>query len=452
MAKETFVWTVDEITQRIKSLLEEDKELEDVRVRGEISNFSRRQGNLFFSLKGKESLLRCVMFSRWTSELDFEPEDGLEVEARGSIGVYKPQGRYQLYVMELYSLLGKKGALYLALERLKRKLAREGYFEPSRKRPLPFLPQRIGIVTSPDGAAIRDMLTVLNRRFPNLHIILSPCRVQGDYAAEEIAQALENLNLYGGVDVVIVGRGGGSLEDLFPFNEEVVARAIYNSRFPVISAVGHEIDFTISDLVADERAPTPTAAAERVVPKKKDLIEDLWRRKNRIVDLMRRRVEFAKNEWEKVRAFSHFRKPERIFFDLRTKLEERRRELLSGLFHQGKIERERIGGILRALLSLSPRQKLKSAQEKLKREEESLKSSFSRYLRRKEERLEGFKKRVNDLSPLAVLQRGYSICFTYPEGEIVREHHQVKEGERLRVKVWRGEIYSKVERTQGEIK
>ncbi|MBC7188823.1 exodeoxyribonuclease VII large subunit, partial [Candidatus Aerophobetes bacterium] len=240
MGQNLHIHTVTEITAYIKGTLEEDVRLQDILIRGEISNYRFPGKHLYFSLKDSGAILSCIMFEEKLQQLKFDIKNGLEVIARGNIGVYPPQGKYQLYVEELFPL--GRGLLYLAFERLKKELMEKGYFDPAHKTPLPFLPQRIGIVTSLKGAAIRDILRVLDDRFPNLDIVISPCKVQGEEAAQEIAQAINNLNEYGEVDVIIVGRGGGSIEDLFAFNEKVVAEAIYNSRIPVISAVGHEID------------------------------------------------------------------------------------------------------------------------------------------------------------------------------------------------------------------
>lgn len=267
------IYTVSELTRNIRIILEDS--FPDIWVEGELSNLrTPSSGHIYFTLKDEYAQLPCVLFRMNANTIKFELENGLKVVLSGRITVYERSGQYQLNVENIEPK--GLGALQLAFEQLKIKLAREGLFDPAHKRPLPFLPQRVGIVTSPTGAAIRDIMHVLNRRFSNLNIIINPVRVQGDGASREIAKAIEEFNQFTPpCDVLIVTRGGGSLEDLMPFNEEIVARAIYNSKIPVISAIGHEIDYTIADFVADVRAPTPSAAAETVVLKKEDLTKQL---------------------------------------------------------------------------------------------------------------------------------------------------------------------------------
>lgn len=270
--------SVSEITRNIRALLEEG--LSSVWVEGEISNFKRHSsGHMYFSLKDDQAQLGCVMFRRENSALVFEPADGMKVVCFGRVGVWAPRGQYQLYVERLEPK--GVGALQIRFEQMREKLRREGLFDEARKRPLPFLARRIAVVTSRDGAALRDILSILERRFSNAHILIAPVPVQGAGAASEIAWMIDALNEARLADVLIVGRGGGSLEDLWAFNEETVARAIFRSGIPVISAVGHETDFTIADFVADLRAPTPSAAAELVLPRREDLLERIVKLKLR---------------------------------------------------------------------------------------------------------------------------------------------------------------------------
>lgn len=273
MVKEgRLIYSVSQLTSNIKTILEDS--FSNIWVEGEISNFkSHSSGHLYFTLKDHRSEMKCVFFKSENEKVKFEIKDGLLVNCAGRISIYEKQGVYQFYVskMEPKGI----GALQLAFEQLKEKLFKEGLFDQSHKKNLPFVPDRIGIVTSPTGAAIRDILHVLEKRFSNVEIIINPVRVQGDEAKDEIASAIEDFNRLNNVDVIIIGRGGGSLEDLWAFNEEIVARAIYNSNIPVISAVGHEIDWTISDFVADVRAPTPSVAAELVIARKAELIDRL---------------------------------------------------------------------------------------------------------------------------------------------------------------------------------
>jgi exodeoxyribonuclease VII large subunit len=268
----TTILTVTEITKRIKGTLE--RGFQNVTVQGELSNCKlHSSGHFYFSLKDEGSQLQGVMWRSRVSGLFFTPEDGMKVVVRGNITVYEVRGQYQLDSLEIRPL--GIGELQLAFERLKQKLAAKGYFDPRRKKPLPRFPHRIGLVTSPTGAVLHDLLTVLRRRMPTVEVVLMPVRVQGAGAAAEIAQAIDDVNAFGHVEVLIVARGGGSMEDLWAFNEEAVAEAIFRSKVPVVSAVGHEVDFTIADFVADLRAPTPSAAAEMVVPDRAELVEIL---------------------------------------------------------------------------------------------------------------------------------------------------------------------------------
>ncbi len=268
MVKQPKILTVTEVTADIKEVLE--NVFAEVVVEGEVSNLRQpSSGHIYFSLKDDKTSLRCVFFRYAASRTKFALSDGMKVICFGRIGVYERDGQYQLYVNSIEPQ--GKGALQLAFEQLKEKLAKEGLFEESRKRALPYLPGSIGVVTSPTGAVIQDILNVLDRRFPGHHVIINPVRVQGEKAAVEIAEAIKDFNSLGNVEVIIIARGGGSLEDLWCFNEEAVARAIFDSSIPVISAVGHETDYTIADFVADRRAPTPSAAAEIVMPSKQEL-------------------------------------------------------------------------------------------------------------------------------------------------------------------------------------
>jgi exodeoxyribonuclease VII large subunit len=446
--RNTHIYTVNEITSYIKDLVEEDAHLQDVWVRGEISNFKSPSRHLYFALKDEESLLSCIMFQDKAYALKFTLENGLEVIARGNIGIYKPQGRYQLYVEEIFPV--GRGYLYLAFEQLKQELEKKGYFRPEHKVPLPYLPQRIGIVTSSKGAAIRDILTILDKRFQNLEILLAPCRVQGEQAAREIAQAIQNLNDYGKIDVIIIGRGGGSFEDLFPFNEEIVAEAIYNSHIPIISAVGHEIDVTISDLVADERTPTPSAAAERVVPKKNDLINSLENYRQKLFHFMNTYLSSLHSDLETIKASSIFRQPFRRVQDLKQRTDDFRRRTVSCLVHASKLEKTRFSSLIQTLQQISPQKKLKGIKEKLEQEKKKLIDLEESELEKKKEKVLSSKERLSSLSPSSILKRGYSICLSHPEGKVIREYKQTRKGQRIKVKLYKGGIYSRIYQIEKE--
>ncbi len=442
MIPKAHIYTVREITDYIKGTLEEDEKLQNVWVKGEISNFKPPSRHLYFSLKDEGGLLSCIMFHDKLKKLRFDLDNGLEVIVRGSIGVYKPQGRYQLYIEEILPV--GKGLLYLNFERLKEELREKGYFQPEHKLPLPYLPQRIGIVTSPNGAAIRDILTVLNERFLNLEIIIAPCRVQGDEAPEEIGRAITDLNQYGRVDVIIVGRGGGSFEDLFAFNERKVAEAIYNSHIPIISAVGHEIDVTIADFVADERAPTPSAAAQRVVPRKEELKSKLQDRKSELSFLIKKKEQLLCSDVEKFKKSLKREHPQRKIRDLTQQVDDFRKNLGDYITHQFQLRKSYLSHLEQSFIRLSPRKRYTLEREKLKEKGEKIGSTMKAKLEKMKEKINSCAHRVGDLSPLSILERGYSICFRYPEGKIVREYQQVRKGEKIRVKLHRGHLLGEV--------
>ncbi|MFQ6067670.1 MAG: exodeoxyribonuclease VII large subunit [bacterium] len=442
------IYTVGEVTRYIKRLVEDDEALQDIWVRGEISNFKAPSRHLYFALKDEEGLLSCIMFQDRADTLKFMIKNGLEVVARGSIGVYKPQGKYQLYVQEILPL--GEGVLYLRFEQLKEELKRQGYFESEHKVALPYLPQRIGLVTSPEGAAIRDVLTVLDGRFPNVEIVLSPCRVQGEEAPQAIAKAIRDLNDYGKVDVIIVGRGGGSFEDLFSFNERIVAEAIYDSHIPIVSAIGHEMDATISDFVADERAPTPSAAAELIIPKKEDLLELLKAKQERISHHVNNYLGMARAGLDKIKNSLVFRQPYRGIEDLSQQIDDFERRICSRLIQKQELARNRLSSLAYGLRQLSPWKRIKLSKEKLDRLREKLESLGKLRIEKEKQRMSFEKNRLRDLSPLSTLKRGYSICFSYPKGKIITASRQVKEGERVRIKLHRGTLYSRIYQREDE--
>ncbi len=345
------VLSVSELTRQIKRVLEEG--FPDVSVRGEVSNFKRHtSGHLYFTIKDESAQIQAVMWRSRAASLFFTPQDGMMVIAYGRIGVYEVRGSYQVDVASLQPL--GTGDLQLAFERLKKKLFAEGLFDASHKKPLPRYPNRIGIVTSATGAAIRDIVNIIARRFPAVELVLAPVTVQGAGAAESIAGAIRDFNLYGKIDVMIVGRGGGSIEDLWPFNEEVVARAIYDSRIPVISAVGHEVDYTIADFVADLRAPTPSAAAEIVIPEKGELVEFLRNFHYTAGQLIRGKLT---SEREKVVSLvrSHsFNRPIDLLRQYSQHHDELRRTLTQTVSHRVAVVRERIAAFQKRLESVRP--------------------------------------------------------------------------------------------------
>jgi len=300
--------TVAQLNRYVASLLERDPRLNPVLVKGEISGFkSYASGHLYFTLKDDEASVSCVMFKGNAAKLRFKPADGLKVIITAKASVYDRDGKFQLYVSEMTA--DGLGDLFLAFEQLKKKLEAEGLFDPAHKKPIPLLPRLIGVVTSPSGAVIRDIIQVLSRRFPNFRLQLIPVQVQGEGAAASIAAAINRFNQSGQADVLIVGRGGGSMEDLWAFNEEIVARAVYQSRIPVISAVGHETDFTICDFVADRRASTPSVAAEMAVPVKHEQEMMLQNMQNRLIQALNGRLDRQRVHLDHLRGSRVFRQP-----------------------------------------------------------------------------------------------------------------------------------------------
>jgi exodeoxyribonuclease VII large subunit len=391
--------TVREITAHVKQLIERSELLREVEVVGEISNFTRhRSGHLYFSLKDEHATLNCVCFRSAAGRLSFEPEDGQRVVAAGEVTVYEKGGRYQLMVRSMR--LDGMGALAAALEKLKAKLQAEGLFDPSRKRPLPRFPRRIGLITSPTGAAVRDMTSIISRRYPLAEMLIFPTVVQGDAAPPSIVASLARANRMGDLDVLIVGRGGGSIEDLWAFNDEAVARAIFASRVPVVSAVGHETDWTIADLVADVRAPTPSGAAETVVPDCRELAAGIDATGRRLARALRERANAARAELATLLARPGLRRPGQMLGEYAIRVDDATNDLAGAV-------RER--------------------------------------LRRWDARLETLGAKLEALGPPAVLARGYSITRRADDGALVTQWTQVRPGDDVEIALHRGILRARTE-------
>jgi exodeoxyribonuclease VII large subunit len=387
--------SVTELNELIKGTLE--SRLDALWVQGEISNFRvPPSGHYYFTLKDDKSQICAVMFRRQGGGLRFLPENGLAVLCFGKVSLYSVRGDLQLYVDDMEPQ--GQGALYLAFEQLKKKLAAEGLFAQERKKPLPFLPATIGIVSSDRGAALHDMLRIIRDRYADRRVVIRPVRVQGEGAAKEIAEAIADLNCFAGVEAIIVGRGGGSLEDLWAFNEEIVARAIYASKIPVVSAVGHEIDFTIADFVADHRAPTPTAAAEFILPRKRDLLEQV-----QVIEL----------------------------------------QLLKEMEFKLETAKENLKALLKRLTD--PGRKLRENQQRLDELSIDLLRRFQECVRRSKNSLAELAGRLSALSPLAVLERGYAIAHKLPEERIVKSAAALQAGDLIRITFAEGQSFCRVE-------
>jgi exodeoxyribonuclease VII large subunit len=377
------VLTVSEVTNIIRNLFDTNELLRKVYIKGEISNFKHHlSGHMYFTLKDERSQIRCVMFKNSNILLPFIPENGMNVIAFGYISIFAKSGEYQLYVEDMQP--DGIGALHVAFEKLKARLDKEGLFATERKRPLPFLPKKIGLVTSPTGAAIKDLLTVIKRRFPNVDIVIAPVLVQGRGAADEICSAIFELNNLKDLDVIIVGRGGGSIEELWAFNEEKVARAIANSKIPIISAVGHETDYTIADFVADKRAPTPSAAGEIAVPEKRML-------KNEIRHISLR--------------------------------------LINGIFNYINERRQKLEYLKRAPVFKRPETYVNNYRLIIDQLFKLLQKDVDIYISKQKSILNHNITRLEALNPLSILKRGYSVCIHADTNNVVKQLNDVEIGD-----------------------
>jgi len=395
------VFTVSEITRYVKSLIQSDPRLRGLWVTGEISNFKHhRSGHMYFTVKDSSSSLRCVFFRGDNIKCIFEPTDGMEVILYGNLSVYEPGGQYQLYVQEMQP--AGMGSLYVAFEQLKEKLAQEGLFRPENKKEIPRLPGKIGIITSPSGAALQDIMTTIKKRFPHVHLLVVESLVQGPGAAADIVRGLDLLNKKADIDLIILTRGGGSLEDLWPFNEEVVARAIHRSVKPVISAVGHETDFTIADFAADLRAHTPTEAAAAAVPVYDELLTEIDQLRNRAGLALRNRTLQEKQRLDHVVSERFFRRP---------------------------LDR------------------IKTTKTVLNDTEARLKREIVRFLQLKGIRLTALIDKLESYSPLKVMNRGYTFCRD-EEGHIIRSVKDISIGQLLRLSLKDGQANCRAEKIE----
>jgi exodeoxyribonuclease VII large subunit len=440
LAPERKIWSVAELTSRISGVL--STQFSNLWVEGEVSNYRPAQsGHLYFTLKDARAQVKCVCFRTQAMRLKFRPEDGLKLIVRGSISVYEPRGEYQIYVEHIEP--SGVGALQVAFEQLKRRLEAEGLFDEARKKPLPMMPQRIGVVTSPTGAAVRDIIRILLRRFPNLHLILYPVRVQGGGAAEEIVAALNYLNRKKMVDVILLARGGGSIEDLWPFNEESVARAVAGSAIPVVSGVGHETDFTIADFVADVRASTPSAAAEIVVKSRQEFQRHLQELEHKISQRMRYVLLEYRHHLKELTTHMGFRRLEDLLRRHRQQTDEL--TLRMGVALQGRIERLRRRYTIAAtrISSFDLRARIRTFGLRLVQRSTELGVRMERLLVGKIQRLERLRLQLDERSPLRVLQRGYAIC-TDAEGNVLSAADQVTIGAQVNVQLARGRLGAEV--------
>ncbi len=390
--------SVTELNSYIKNKFEDDEYLNNVLVKGEISNFKHHYtGHMYFTLKDENSLIKCIMFKSYTTTLNFIPKDGLKVRILGSVSVFERDGVYQIYVKAMD--LAGEGDLHAEFEKLKAKLEKEGLFDKEHKKQIPFMPKSIGVLSASTGAVIRDIINVSTRRNPNVYIKLLPVPVQGQGAAEKIAKAIETMNEQKLADVIILARGGGSLEDLWPFNEEIVARAIYNSELPIISAVGHETDFTIADFVSDLRAPTPSAAAELAVPNINELEIKLKTYQNRFKNALIKKLEFMRLRYEKCMTRSVF---------------------------------------------TNPMQKINENYMLLDKQVKKMENSILLIIKENKTYMVEWITKLDALSPLKTLTRGYAIISMQDDKKIIKSVKDLKEGDKVSLKLTDGEKQAKI--------
>ena len=438
------ILTVSQLNNNIKFLLEETFDF--LWVEGEVSNLRRPQsGHVYFTLKDDKSQINAVFFRQfggYKQRTNFELEEGLSVLCRARLNVYLPRGEYQL-VIESVEPLGV-GALQKAFEQLKAKLLAEGLFDERYKKSIPFLPKKIGVVTSPTGAVVKDILNITKRRFPMADILIAPVRVQGDEAAAEIIQALRNLQSYGGVDVIVIARGGGSLEDIAPFNDEALAREIFRSSIPIVSAVGHETDFTICDFVADLRASTPSAAAELIVPEWMELTEKINIFKQRLIAGYCRHL---KNRRDKIAGLQErLKDPRRFLINLQIHLDDLRERLGVALHHKKQNKYNDLRQLELRLRHQSPARQINEKKILLKNIQKDIFNNFSYHIAVLKEKLQKNSAILESLSPLGVLQRGYSITRSMGSGMIVRQANALNVGEDVNVQLARGNFNAKIEK------
>ena len=416
--------SVSALTRYLKAQFDSDPNLRHVFLKGEISNFkAHTTGHLYFSVKDEGSKINAIMFRSNASKLNFTPADGSKVLMAGRISVYEPTGSYQIYVDEMVE--DGVGNLYVAFEKLKKKLQAEGLFDQSHKKPIPKIPKRVGIITASTGAAIRDIITTIKRRFPICETILFPTLVQGDNAKDDIVRNIERAKDYD-LDVLIVGRGGGSIEDLWPFNEEIVARAIYNCDIPVISAVGHEIDFTIADFVADLRAPTPTAAAELAVPNMSDLNSHISQLGIRLNEAIYKKINYQKLYLDSIKNSYVIKSPMIMFENKKQSLDLLKEKINELVLRNIQNKKDKLDSLRNSYILTNPQNIYKDKKVELK----------------------NIIDKLNLLNPLNVLGRGYSI--SYVGGKVLKSISLVKENSEVDVKLSDGTLKTVVQKIEKE--
>ncbi|MEK8127524.1 exodeoxyribonuclease VII large subunit [Paenibacillus filicis] len=434
------ILSVKELNRFIKLKLENEDALQNVWVRGEISNFTHHSsGHMYFTLKDADSRLKSIMFASHNQRLAFIPREGTKVLACGNISVYERDGQYQFYATQMQP--DGIGSLYLAFEQLKRKLESEGLFAPERKRAIPAFPRSIGVITSPTGAAVRDIIITLQRRYPSVPVLLYPVLVQGKQAGPSIVKAIEEMNRLNEVDVLIVGRGGGSLEELWAFNEEAVARAIHRSLLPVISAVGHETDFTIADFVADLRAATPTAAAELAVPHHLELAQRVAHLKQRLYGGLTSRLDQSRERLKRSERSPYLTNPRRqLMLQPAERLDRVREQLVYKMRERLGRSQEKLMRKDRQLAAFNPKEQIVYSRKRLDGASRLLRQSMQAALKGKQRDWLSSVRQLDALSPLKVMQRGYSLVYDEKEKQLIKSVQQVQLGDVLKLQLSDGKV------------
>jgi exodeoxyribonuclease VII large subunit len=431
------------LTKYIKRKFDADPHLQDVHVRGEISNFKQHSsGHMYFTLKEEKARILAVMFSSQSRTMKFLPENGMKVVVKGDVSVYEPSGQYQMYIKEMQP--DGIGELFLAYEQLRKRLEAEGLFSLEQKKPIPSYPKTVGVITSPTGAAIRDIITTIKRRYPITNILVLPALVQGENAAASISRAIEKANKIDEIDVLIIGRGGGSIEELWAFNEEIVARAINKSAIPIISAVGHETDFTIADFVADMRAPTPTAAAELAVPHIDELMERLLQRKTRMLQSMNGRYRYEKHRLERAQKSYAFRYPQRLYEQKLEQVDKLTESLVRGAARLTDLKKSKHETIHNRLIRNHPNVALRDAEVKFERSKKDLQRAMGQIFLKKQTEFERILATLQALSPLKIMERGFSLVYS-EDNVLIKSVKQVKENEPLQIQLTDGILLCNVQ-------
>ncbi|HEY2421916.1 MAG TPA: exodeoxyribonuclease VII large subunit [Neobacillus sp.] len=436
--------SVTALTKYIKRKFDADPHLHEIHVRGEISNFKQHSsGHMYFTLKDEKARILAVMFSSQSRVMKFSPENGMKVIVKGDITIYEPSGQYQIYIKEMQP--DGIGELFLAYEQLKQRLELEGLFSQEYKKAIPFYPKTVGVITSPTGAAIRDIISTIKRRFPITNILVFPALVQGDLAASSIARAIEKANQMGNIDVLIVGRGGGSIEELWGFNEELVARAIFSSKIPIISAVGHETDFTVADFVADLRAPTPTGAAELAVPHIEELAERILQRQTRLIRAMNERYRFEKGRLSRVQKSYAFRYPQRLYEQKLEQLDKLTEMLGRGASRLTLVKKGQLDILYKQLQRNHPIEALHIAEERYRRSQKDINRAMVQILSKKQTEFDRLIATLQAINPLRIMERGYSLVYN-DENKLVKSINQVKEDDPIQIQLTDGSLFCKVEK------